>query len=130
MVTFANPPTVHSPAGAYSHTARVPAGTELLFLSGQVGMRADGSTPAGLAEQADQAFANVVNLLAAHGCTPSDIVKLTLFIAAGRDIQAVRQARFKHLGEHRPTSTAVFVSQLADPAWHVEVEAVAARSVA
>jgi enamine deaminase RidA (YjgF/YER057c/UK114 family) len=28
---------------------------------------------------------------------------------------------------HRPTSTLVFVPQLADPAWLVEVEAVAAR---
>ena len=128
MITFTNPPTVHAPAGAYSHTAVVPADTELVFLSGQVGARPDGSTPPTVAEQADQAFANIVQLLAAHGLQPDAIVKLTLFIVAGQDIQVVRNARIKHLGDHRPTSTAVFISQLADPKWLVEVEAVAAKS--
>ena len=129
MITFENPPTVHAPAGAYSHTARVPADTELVFLSGQIGVRPDGTTLPGLAEQADQVFANVVALLGAHALQPRDIVKLTLFIAAGQDIQVVRAARVKHLGDHRPTSTAVFVAQLADPKWLVEVEAVAAKCV-
>lgn len=127
-ITFANPATVHSPQGLYSHTARVGAGSELLFLAGQVGVRPDGSTPADLAGQADQVFANIAALLAAQGYKPSDIVKLTMFIVAGQDIGAVRQARQRVLGEHKPTSTAVFVSQLADPAWFVEVEAVAAKA--
>lgn len=130
MISFLNPDTVHAPAGAYTHTARVGPGSELLYLSGQVGLRRDGSSAATLAEQADQAFANIVNLLAAHGMVAADIVKLTLFIVAGHDIGAVRRAREKHLGGHRPASTAVFVSQLADPAWFVEVEAVAARAAA
>ena len=130
MITFTNPPTVHTPAGSYSHSVRVPADTELVFLSGQVGIRQDGATLPSLAEQADQAFANIVELLAAHGLLPTDIVKLTLFIVAGQDIQVVRAARLKHLGNHRPTSTAVFVSQLVDPQWLVEVEAVAAKSTA
>jgi enamine deaminase RidA (YjgF/YER057c/UK114 family) len=128
MITFSDPEGVHPPLGAYSHTAVVPAGTELLFLAGQVGIRPDGVTPPTLAEQADQVFANLVALLRAHGLQPTDIVKVTTFIAAGHDVQAVRQARLKHLGTHRPTSTAVFVAQLVDPKWLVEVEAVAARS--
>jgi enamine deaminase RidA (YjgF/YER057c/UK114 family) len=128
MITFSNPDSVHAPAGAYTHTAKVGPGSELLYLSGQVGVRRDGSSAVSLADQADQAFANIVNLLAAHGYAPADIVKLTLFIVAGQDIGTVRRAREKHLGGHRPASTAVFVSQLADPAWFVEVEAVAARA--
>jgi len=128
MIRFSNPPTVHAPAGAYSHTARVPANTELVFLSGQVGVHLDGTTPPTLEGQADQVFANIVQLLAAHGLQPNHIVKLTLFIVAGQDIQVVRNSRIKHLGDHRPTSTAVFISQLADPKWFVEVEAVAAKS--
>ena len=127
MVAFVNPPTVHAPAGAYSHSAVVPAGTELVFLSGQVGVRPDGSLPESQAEQADQVFANIAALLASHGLDAGALVKLTMFLVAGRDIQAVRAARARFLGSHRPASTAVFVSQLADPAWHVEVEAVAAK---
>ena len=127
MVAFVNPPTVHAPAGAYSHTAVVPAGTELVFLSGQVGLRPDGSLPESLAEQAEQVFANIGALLTAHGLDAGALVKLTMFIVAGQDLQAVRAARVKFMGSHRPASTAVFVAQLADPAWHVEVEAVAAK---
>ena len=125
---FSNPPCVHAPLGLYSHTVSVPEGTELLFISGQVGVRPDGATPSTIAEQADQVFANIVALLQSHGFGPTDIVKLTTFMVAGQDGDAVRAARRKHLGAHRPASTAVFVSQLVDPAWFVEVEAVAAKS--
>ncbi len=124
-VTFSNPNSVHTPLGLYSHTAHAPAGP-LLFLSGQLGVRPDGTTPEGIAAQADQAFANIVALLAAHGRAPEDIIKLTTFIVAGADGQAVRDARLKHLGAHRPASTAVYVSALMAPEWLVEVEAVAA----
>jgi enamine deaminase RidA (YjgF/YER057c/UK114 family) len=125
-ISASNPPGVHAPLGLYSHTVSVPEGTELIFLSGQIGVRPDGSAPTTIEEQADQVFANLVVLLNAHGATPADIVKLTTFIVAGHDGDAVRAARLKHLGAHRPASTAVFVSQLVDPAWFVEVDAVAA----
>jgi enamine deaminase RidA (YjgF/YER057c/UK114 family) len=126
-VTFSNPAAVHAPLGLYSHTARVAEGTELIYLSGQVGVRPDGQTPPTIAEQADQVFANVVALLNAHGLDATSIVKLTTFMVAGQDGDAVRAARRKHLGSHRPASTAVFVAALVDPAWLVEVEAVAAK---
>ena len=128
MVSFLDPASVHKPGPAYSHSAVVPAGTELVFLSGQVGVRPDGSASASVAEQAEQVFANISAVLAAHGLGASALVKLTTFLVAGQDIQAVRAARSRFLGGHRPASTLVYVSQLADPAWHVEVEAIAARS--
>lgn len=126
-LTFSNPPGMHAPLGLYSHTASVPEGTELLFISGQLGVRPNGTTPADIAGQADQVFANIVALLKSHGLAPTDIIKLTTFMVAGQDGDAVRAARIKHLGAHRPASTAVYVSQLVDPAWFVEVEAIAAR---
>lgn len=126
-LTFSNPSSVHAPLGLYSHTIVVPAGTELLFIAGQVGVRPDGTTPADIGGQADQVFANIVALLKSHGLAPTDIIKLTTFMVAGHDGDAVRAARRKYLGEHRPASTAVFVSQLVDPAWFVEIEAIAAR---
>lgn len=126
-ISHLNPVGVHAPLGLYSHTVSVAQGTELIFLSGQVGVRPDGSTPVTLAEQADQVFTNIVALLKAHGLDATNIVKLTTYIVAGQDGNAVRAARLKHLGSHRPASTAVFVSQLVDPAWFVEVDAIAAR---
>jgi 2-iminobutanoate/2-iminopropanoate deaminase len=127
VLEFTNPANVHAPLGLDSHTVVVPSGTELVYLSGQLGVRPDGSTADSIAEQADQAFGNIVFLLRAHGLDPSSIVKLSTFIVAGQDGQAVQEARLKHLGSHRPASTAVYVSQLVDPKWLVEVEAIAAR---
>lgn len=126
-ISYSNPAGVHAPLGLYSHTVSVPEGTELIFLSGQLGVRPDGSAPPTMEEQADQVFANIIALLRAHGLEATSIVKLTTFMVAGHDGNAVRAARLKHFGSHRPASTAVFVSQLVDPAWFVEVEAVAAK---
>ena len=126
-VRHSNPAGVHAPLGLYSHTVTVPEGTELIFLSGQLGVRPDGTVPTTIEEQADQVFANIVALLKSHGLAATSIVKLTTFMVAGHDGDAVRAARLKHLGSHRPASTAVFVSQLVDPAWFVEVDAVAAN---
>lgn len=126
MLTFVNPPNVHSPMG-YSHTAVVPAGTELIFLSGQVGINPDGSVPSTLDEQSVVMFNNIKSLLLAHGLDASSIVKITLFVVAGQDIRTVRTARARFLEDHKPTSTAVFISQLVDPKLLVECEAVAAR---
>lgn len=122
-----NPETVHTPLGLYSHTVVVPSGTELIYISGQLGVAVDGSAPATIAEQADLVFKNITLLLQAHNLAPSSIVKLTTFMVAGHDGDAVRAARIKYLGAHRPASTAVFVAQLVDPAWFVEVEAIAAK---
>lgn len=127
MITFANPPDVHPPTG-YSHTAVVPGGTELIFLSGQVGIRPDGSTPETLAEQSEQMFTNLGAALRLHGLDVSALVKLTLFVVSGHDIQTVRGARARLLGSHKPTSTAVFVPQLVAPTLFVECEAIAARA--
>jgi enamine deaminase RidA (YjgF/YER057c/UK114 family) len=126
-ILYSNPAGVHAPLGLYSHTVSVPEGSELIFLSGQLGVRPDGSAPTTIEEQADLVFANIVALLRAHGLEATSIVKLTTFMVAGHDGDAVRAARLKHLGSHRPASTAVFVSQLVDPAWFVEVDAVAAK---
>ena len=120
-----NPATVCAPLGAYSHSVEVPAGARLIFVSGQVPVRADGHVPSTLAEQADQVYANIVAVLAAKGIAPDAIIKLTTFIVGDDDAEVVRQARRKYLGDHRPASTAVYVRRLVDPAWKVEIDAVA-----
>ena len=127
MLNFHNPESVHAPLGLYSHTVLVPPDTSLVFISGQIGVRKDGTAPSTIGEQADQVFSNIIALLAAHEMSAVNVIKLTTFIVQGHDGQAVRNARLKYLGSHRPASTAVYVSQLVDPSWFVEVEAVAAK---
>jgi enamine deaminase RidA (YjgF/YER057c/UK114 family) len=127
MTTLLNPANVHTPIGAYSHTAIVPAGTSLIFVSGQVGVLPDGSIPASFAEQVEMVFQNLRACLAAHGAGMESVVKLTTYVVSGQDIQVMRQIRLRHFGEHKPTSTAVFVPQLVNPALLLEVEAIAAK---
>lgn len=52
---------------------------QLLFVSGQVGSRADGSPEPDFAEQVRLAFANLEATLLAAGCGFDDIVDLTTF---------------------------------------------------
>src|SRR5947207_3434071 len=75
-----NPRGVHPPAGPYSHTALVPAGAQIVFIAGQVGMRPDGSIPDGFAEQAEVTFANVRACLAAQGPSVHAGVKLCVLV--------------------------------------------------
>jgi enamine deaminase RidA (YjgF/YER057c/UK114 family) len=124
---FVNPRDVHAPVGPYSHTAVVPPGTELIFIAGQVGMRADGSVPSVFAEQAEVTFANLRACLAAHGLGVEAVLRLGVFVLPGQDFTVLRAVRERHFGTHRPASTTVYVPQLADPKFLLEIEAVAAR---
>jgi enamine deaminase RidA (YjgF/YER057c/UK114 family) len=125
--TFLDPRDVHAPAGPYSHTAVVQGGSELVFISGQVGMRADGAIPPGFAEQVELTFQNLEACLTAHGLKVDAVVKLGVFLVPGQDFQVLRAARERHFGAHRPTSTSVYVPQLANPKFLVEIEAIAAK---
>ena len=124
---FKNPDILPAPPGLHSHVVCVPNNADLVYLSGQVGITRDGYCPATIGEQADIIFANIVAALGACDLSVLDIVKLSTFMVAGQDGNEVRKARLKYLGEHRPASTAIYVSRLVDPAWYVEVDVVAAR---
>lgn len=52
----------------------------LLFVSGQVGSREDGSPEPELAAQVRLAFTNLNAVLAAAGCTFDDVVDVTVFV--------------------------------------------------
>lgn len=52
----------------------------LLFVSGQVGSREDGSPEPDLAAQVRRAFTNLEAVLAAAGCSFEDVVDVTVFV--------------------------------------------------
>jgi enamine deaminase RidA (YjgF/YER057c/UK114 family) len=52
----------------------------LLFVSGQVGSRADGAPEPDLAAQVRLAFENLNAVLAAAGCTFDDVIDVTMFV--------------------------------------------------
>ena len=129
MNECSSPETVHTPLGAYSHTAKVPAGSEWLVVAGQVGIDPGGTLASGAREQAAQAFRNVVACLASQGMGRADIVKFQVFLTDARYIEDYRAARRDVIGdEHRPPSTLLIVKGLAAPEILVEIEAFAAKT--
>ncbi|WP_062118305.1 RidA family protein [Aureimonas sp. AU40] len=68
----------HALYEAHGYSAAIRS-ADLLFASGQVGSRADGSPEPDFKEQVRLAFANLKATLAAGGCTFDDIVDVTTF---------------------------------------------------
>ena len=87
----------------------------LLFVSGQVGSRADGSPEPGLEAQVRRAFDNLNAILQAAGCSFDDVQDVTIFIvdpqANFQRIWDIVQADYWGAAPH-PTVTAVGVTWL------------------
>ena len=116
-------------ADGYAHAALVQPGSSLVFVSGQIPTRSDGSLPAGFEAQCRQAWANIGEVLAAAEMTLRDIVKVTTFLASRDDRDASRRIRMDVLGETRPAVT-VIITGIYDENWLLEIEAVAAKQAA
>lgn len=123
-----NPETTHAPVGRYVHQIEVSGEGRTLFLSGQVGMRPDGSVPQDPVEQLGVALENVIANLEAAGFEPSDLVKLTTYVVGEMDPAGWRAQLDRLLGAHVTTSTLIFVAALASPQYAVEVDAWATRA--
>ncbi len=123
-----NPDTVAPPFGAYDHAVEIPAGARTLHISGQIGVQPDGTIPDDIETQADQAWKNVLAILADAGMGVEDLVRTTAYLTNIDDAPAVRTARGKYLGDHKPASTLLVVAALARPEFLFELEAVAAKS--
>jgi 2-iminobutanoate/2-iminopropanoate deaminase len=123
-----NPASVAAPDGHFSQAALVQAGTQLLFISGQVPRSAHGET-VGVGDataQAEQVFANIRAILAAHGATFANAVKATIFTTDAANSEAIAAVRKRFYGDAQPASTWVIVKALGDPNWLLEVELIAA----
>jgi enamine deaminase RidA (YjgF/YER057c/UK114 family) len=127
MKEFRNPPDVHEPVGSYSHQIEI-SNERLLVISGQVGMRQDGSIPEDPFEQMDLAFENIFRNLRAANMDVKDIVKLTYYLVGEIDTAKRREIVLSKLQGHRPCSTLIYVAALASPTFRVEIEAWASRA--
>jgi 2-iminobutanoate/2-iminopropanoate deaminase len=123
-----NPASVAPPVGKYSHSVEVPPNARWLYISGQVGVAPDGTTPPGIGEQVENCWRNILAILADGGMAVGDLVKVSVFLTRESDIAAYREARDRVIGDARPASTLLVISRLASPALLVEVEAVAAKA--
>jgi len=120
-----NPPTLSSPTG-YTHVVQVHGG-RTVYIAGQVAFDKSGNLigKGDFAAQATQVFENLKLALAAAGATFDNLVKVTTFVTDLSQIQVLREIRAKYYGKNAPASTLVQITQLANPAFMIEIEAIA-----
>lgn len=128
MKEFRNPQDVHEPVGSYSHQIEIRGNERLLVISGQVGMREDGTVPDDPLEQIDLAFENILRNLRAAGMDVNDLIKVNYYLVGDIDTARRREVILSKLQGHKPCSTLVYVAGLASPVYKVEIEAWASRA--
>ena len=67
MVKNHDPADIHAPLGCYTHAIEVPGNMRLLTVSGEIGIRPDGSLAEGIEGQLRQTWANIAAILSAAG---------------------------------------------------------------
>lgn len=127
--TVITPTDIYAPTWQFSQAIEVAGAKRLLFVSGIMGFRADGTMPESMVEQADQAYANLRRVLEAAGGTLADIVKVTVFVGDdyldSRDEMREVRARY-FTAEPHPASTLIRVAGFAGESYKFEIEAIAA----
>lgn len=99
----------------------------LLFLSGQASIAADGSiVGAGdIDAQIAQTFANIETVLAAAGSDLSRIVKVTIYLTDMSHFPKILEARARWFTPPYPADTTVEVKGLALPELMIEIDVIA-----
>ena len=112
-------PGQKEPLSHYCHVVR--AGN-LLWVSGAIGVGADGKVPKDTVEQFRLALAGMDACLKAAGAGPEHVVKVNLYLTDVSDRPRINPQRQAYFGAHRPASTLVGVTALALPGAKVEIE--------
>ena len=128
-----NPPTVCEVPDAvrdiYSHAVEVSSPVRFLFISGQFGVKPDGTLPLAFDEQAEVAMMNVEAVLESSGMALANLVKLTYLFTRAADAIALGALRRKRRSTQEPPAVTAFtVVQLAKPEYLIEIDAVASHA--
>jgi 2-iminobutanoate/2-iminopropanoate deaminase len=122
-----NPPTVSKPQSNYAQAVVHKAGAERIVISGQLGVRQDGTLEQGFEAQAERAWRNVVAILTAAGFEVKHLVKVTTFVTEPGRTATARGIRDRVLGGHACASTYLQIAGLAREDFLVEIEAEAVK---
>ena len=129
MSEHKNPAGLSTPRG-YTHIVSA-SGARTVYISGQVSLDSRGEVVGrgDFRAQTKQVLENVRLALAGAGATLRDVVKWNTYVVAFRaeeHLSVLREERGAFLGELTPpASTLIGVQALADPAFLIEIEAIA-----
>lgn len=124
-LTPVDPDVTPAPSGGYTNAMQVDGATRLLFISGQIPQTRDGHVPVGIEEQCRLVWANVLAALNEAGMDVSNLIKVTTFLSDRAYAEVNTAVRTEVLSGHRPALT-VIIAGIFNPAWVLEIEAVAA----
>ncbi|HUY07245.1 MAG TPA: Rid family hydrolase [Acidimicrobiales bacterium] len=110
-----------APIGPYAPVVR--AG-DLLFCSGQLGLRDGVLVGGGVQSELIQAFSNLESVLASMGATLADVVKTTVFLVDIGNFELMNETYLSCIGDQRPARSVLSVDRLPRAA-SVEIEAIA-----
>ena len=96
----------------------------MLYVSGHVGVDANGNAAEGCEAQSRQVMANIRGVVEAAGGRMEDVAKITCFLTNMEDYAAYAKVRLETWPANPPASSTVGVSTLVRPELVVEVEAI------
>jgi enamine deaminase RidA (YjgF/YER057c/UK114 family) len=111
--------------GHYADAVRVPAGYDLILVSGTPGLSPDGSLPGDMTGQATQAWQNIVTTLNQAGANLRDIVSVRQWLTSAEDLRAYVQVRSRFI-THEPAFMLGVIPGLVRPDFLIEIEVMAA----
>jgi enamine deaminase RidA (YjgF/YER057c/UK114 family) len=126
-ISFTNPKEIAAPVG-YTHVVSVESPRKILYISGQVSKNQSGEMvgKGDLEAQTRQVYSNILAILRSQGASFKDVVKLNTYSTQPEKVGTARRVRDEFITrENPPASTFIGVTALADPAFLIEVEAVA-----
>ena len=121
--------TSRAPAAIGPYSQAICAQGKFLFISGQIGMKPDGSMAGeSIQEQTRQVVMNLRSVLDAAGMDPGNLVKTTIYLRSLGDFAIVNEIYSEMVGSEPPARATVEVSRLPKDAL-VEIEGIAIAGV-
>jgi len=120
------PAGLRAPFSRYSHAVELPAGSRLLFASGQVGITLEDHVPEDVGEQTELCFKAVGEILRSAAMDYSNIVRINAFVTDRAYLKPYMEVRDRYVSSPPPASTLMIVAGFARPEFKVEVEVIAA----
>jgi enamine deaminase RidA (YjgF/YER057c/UK114 family) len=115
------------PSGHFSHATMVEARGRLVFISGMVARRADG-TIAGVGDieaQTRQVCENLKAAVEEAGGTLDDICRVDVYVRNMEHFEAIHRVRREYFNAPAPASTMVEIAKMTSPEYLIEMNAIA-----
>ena len=118
---------LRQPSGVFSHATAIEAKGRLVFISGMVARRLDG-TMAGIGDieaQTRQVCENLKNAIEAAGGSLDDVCRVDVYVRNMEHFEAIHKVRREYFKAPAPASTMVEVTKMVHPDYLIEINAIA-----